>query len=120
MARLTSGVLLPFLFLDAEIACLGFSHAEAAASVCSAWKFPELITTAIRWHLDPAGSGGDLLATILHLADHLALMGGAGYDDDDALSEVQKEALSKLNLTQTDLSEIVFKVLESVNQFHTG
>jgi hypothetical protein len=47
-------------------------------------------------------------------------MGGAGYDDDDALSELQKEAMSLLHLTQTDLSEIVLKVLESVNQVSTG
>lgn len=107
-------------FLDAEIEHFGFSHAEVAAYVCSAWKFPELITKAIHWHHNPVGSSGDLLAAILHLADHLALMGGAGYDDDDALSEVQKEAVSQLNLKQADLSEIVFKLLESVNQVQTG
>jgi putative nucleotidyltransferase with HDIG domain len=103
-------------FLDAEIEFFGFTHAELAAEVCSAWQFPELITKAIRWHHDPARSHGDLLANILHMADHLALMGGAGYDDDDALSEVQKEALSLLHLKQADLSEIVFQLLECVNQ----
>jgi putative nucleotidyltransferase with HDIG domain len=107
-------------FLDAEWEHFGFSHAEVAADVCNAWKFPELITTAIHWHHNPSGSGGDLLAYILHMADHLALMGGAGYDDDDALSEVQKEAMSVLNLKQADLSEIVFKLLESVNQIGPG
>lgn len=63
-------------FLEAEIAHFGFCHAEAAASVCSAWKFSEIITTAIRWHHDPAGSGGDLLETILHIAGHLPLWAG--------------------------------------------
>lgn len=103
-------------FIDAEIEFFGFSHAEVAAEVCSSWKFPELITKAIHYHHNPAGSNGDLLANILHLADHLALVGGAGYDDDDILSEAQKDTMTILNLKQTDLSEIVFKLLESVNQ----
>jgi putative nucleotidyltransferase with HDIG domain/predicted Zn finger-like uncharacterized protein len=103
-------------FLDAEFEYFGFSHAELAAEVCSAWKFPDLITKAIHWHHNPAGSGGTLLAYILHLADHLALMGGAGYDDDDILDEVQKETLSFLQLKQADLSEILFKIIESVNK----
>jgi putative nucleotidyltransferase with HDIG domain len=107
-------------FLDAEIEFFGFSHAEVAAAVCSAWKFPELITKAIQWQNNPAGSNGDLLAYILHMADHLALMGGAGYDEDDILSEVQKETMSVLDLKQADLSEIAFKLLESVNQIGTA
>jgi putative nucleotidyltransferase with HDIG domain len=103
-------------FLEAEIEFFGFGHAELAAEVCSAWKFPELIIKAIQWQNNPAGSNGDLLAYILHMADHLALMGGAGYDEDDILSEVQKETMSVLDLKQADLSEIVFKLLESVKQ----
>lgn len=107
-------------FMDAELEFFGFSHAELAAEVCSAWKFPGLITQAIRWHHNPAGSDGDLLAYILHMADHLALTGGAGYDDDDVLDEVQEDTMSFLRLGQADLSEILFKVVESVNKIEVN
>lgn len=103
-------------FLDAEIEHFGFSHAEVAAEVCQAWKFPEFMSTAIHWHHSPGGSNGDLLAHILHMADHIALMGGVGYDDDDILSEVQKDTMSFLQLKQSDLSDILLKVMESVSQ----
>jgi putative nucleotidyltransferase with HDIG domain/predicted Zn finger-like uncharacterized protein len=103
-------------FLDAEIEHFGFSHAEVAAEVCQAWKFPDFMSKAIHWHHNPGGSNGDLLSYILHMADHIALMGGVGYDDDDVLSEVQKDAMSFLQLKQPDLSEILLKVMESVSQ----
>lgn len=52
---------------------------------------------------------------MLHMADHIALMGGVGYDD-DILNEVQKDAMSFLQLKQSDPSEILLKVMESVSQ----
>ncbi len=107
-------------FLDAEIEYFGFSHAEVAAEACRAWKFPDFMSKAISYHHDPAGSNGDLLAYILHMADHIALMGGVGYDDDDILNEVQKDAMSFLQLKQSDLSEILLKIIESVNQIGMG
>lgn len=107
-------------FLDAEFEFFGFNHAELAAEVCSAWKFPGLITRAICWHHNPAGSDGDTLAYILHMADHLALTGGAGYDDDDVMDEVQEDAMSFLRLTPADVSEILFKVVEYVNKIRTN
>jgi len=103
-------------FLDAEIEHFNFSHAEVASEVCEAWKFPELMSKAINWHHNPAGSDGDPLSYILHLADHLSLMGGVGYDDDDILNEAQKETMSFLQLKQADISDITFKIIESVNK----
>lgn len=50
-------------FLDAEIEHFGFSHAEVAAEVCQAWKFPNFMSKAIHWHHHPGGSNGDLLPT---------------------------------------------------------
>ena len=107
-------------FLDAEIEYFGFNHAEVAAEVCRAWKFPEFMSKAINWHHNPAGSDGDLLSYILHMADHLSLMGGVGYDDDDILDEVQEETMSFLQLKQADLSDIILEIMESVNKIGTS
>jgi HD-like signal output (HDOD) protein len=103
-------------YLDAEIEHFEFSHAEVAAEVCKAWKFPEFMSKAINWHHNPAGSDGDLLSYILHMADCISLMWGVGYDDDDSLNEVQKGTMSFLQLKQADLSNILFKIIESVNK----
>ena len=56
----------------AERALFGFDHAEIAAEFFKRWNLPETQLHAIRYHHDPAGSGGDILSYILHLADDMA------------------------------------------------
>ncbi|HEX5680300.1 MAG TPA: HDOD domain-containing protein, partial [Desulfobacterales bacterium] len=67
-------------FLDAETRFFGVNHARVAAEVCRKWKFPGAMAVAIGWHHEPSKSNGDLLANILHMADHMATMIGIGYD----------------------------------------
>ena len=43
-------------------------------------------------------------------------MGGIGYDDDDALYELESGALDFIELRQEEVSEITLKVLEAVDQ----
>jgi HD-like signal output (HDOD) protein len=103
-------------FLDAETEIFGFTHAELAAAVCKTWNFPDYISNAINWHHNPEESNADLLSHILHVADNLAFMGGAGYDDDDILNQIQKESLSLLQLKENELSDILFKVIDSMSK----
>jgi len=103
-------------FLDAETKFFGMNHAKVAAEVCRKWKFPAVMAHAIGWHHEPSGSGKDLLAHILHMADHLATMIGIGYDSDDVLSQVEEGTMDFLGLKQVDLGELVSRTMESVNQ----
>ncbi len=101
-------------FLEAEKYFFGFDHAEIASEICKTWKIPENITLAIKCHHRPSMSDGDLLSHVLHLADHLAMMGGIGYDEDDALSELESGTMDIIGLNQKDVGDITFKVLEAV------
>jgi hypothetical protein len=74
------------------------------------------MSKAINWHHNSVASNGDFLSHILHMADNLAAMCGAGYDDDDILNEIQKETMSFLQIKQADLSETLLKITESVNK----
>ena len=103
-------------FLDGETKFLGLNHAKVAAEICRRWKFPAVMTNAIGWHHQPSRSGKDLLAHILHMADHLATMIGIGYDSDDVLSNVEEGTMDFLGLKQVDLGELVSRTMESVNQ----
>jgi HD-like signal output (HDOD) protein len=87
-----------------------------AAEVCRKWKFPGAMAVAIGWHHEPSKSNGDLLANILHMADHLATMIGIGYDSDDVLSQVEPGTMDALGLKQADLGEMVSKITEAVEQ----
>ena len=103
-------------FLDAERTFFGFDHAEIASEICETWKIPAKISRAIRCHHQPSLSDNDELSYILHMADYVATMGGIGYDDDDALCELENGTMGFIDLTQQDVSEITLKVLEVVEQ----
>ena len=103
-------------FLDAERCFFGFDHAEIASEICRTWKIPETVSLAIRYHHRPSISNADELAYILHTADYIATMGGIGYDDDDALYELEPGALDFIEIGQQEVSDIMLKVLEAVDQ----
>ena len=103
-------------FLDAESQYFGFNHAEIAAEVCKKWNFPDSINDAIKYHHEPGKSDGNELSYILHMADYIAITGGIGYDNDDILFELEAGTMDHLNLTNEDMSEMVLKVTESVEQ----
>jgi len=50
------------------------------------------------------------------MADYIAITGGIGYDNDDILFELEKGTMDYLNITNEDMSEMVLKVAESVDQ----
>jgi len=102
-------------FLDAETHFFGFDHADIASEICRTWKIPEKITLAIGCHHQPSRSNGDELSYILHVADGIATMGGVGYDDDDALYELENGSMDFIKLRQVDVSDIMLKVLEAVD-----
>jgi putative nucleotidyltransferase with HDIG domain len=104
-------------FLDAEGYFFGFDHAEIASEICQTWKIPEKTSLAIKCHHQPSISNGDELSYILHVADNISTMGGIGYDDDDALYELEKGAMDFIKLTQEEVSDITLKVLEASDQF---
>jgi putative nucleotidyltransferase with HDIG domain len=104
-------------FLEAERHIFGFDHAEIASEVCRTWKFPENISLAIGAHHQPSSTDGDALSYIIHVADHIATMGGITYDDDEALRELETGTMGVLNLKQTDFSDIMVKALEAAGNF---
>ena len=103
-------------FLEAESHFFGFNHAEIASEVCKKWNFPESISFAIRHHHQPSNSEGNELSYILHMADYIGILSGIGYDSDDVLYELEEGTKDYLKLRNEDISAIVLKVTESVNQ----
>jgi len=49
-----------------------FTHADIGGELCRKWNLPESMATAIQHHHNPTASGGNRLAYILNLADHMA------------------------------------------------
>jgi len=100
--------------LNAEQEVLGFDHAEIAAEVCEKWRIPEVISTAIRYHHSPSLSLEVELGSILHMADYISLMSGAGYEDDNFIYELEAGTMDYLELDQDDINELSLEIQDAV------
>lgn len=107
-------------FLDAEIRFFGFNHAEVASEICKKWKFPDIMSYAIKWHHAPSRSNKDLLSYILHMADYLGTLSGIGYDDDDLLYQLEEGTMDFLNLKQADVSGLISRITDEVNKISSA
>ena len=54
------------------------------------------------------------MAFILHLADYIAVLCGAGYDTDDVLYELEKGAENSLKIYQKEIRSIMSSVMEAM------
>ena len=102
--------------LDAEIEILGFDHAEIMSRATRFWRFPEVQSTAIRFHHYPSLSEGHQLAHTVHLADCIAKTTGFIADGDKSTAEPEPDTLAFLGIQQEELVGIGDKVAESVRK----
>jgi putative nucleotidyltransferase with HDIG domain len=103
-------------FTDAEIKFFGFNHADVASEICKKWKFPDIMSYAIKWHHAPSRSNKDLLSYILHMSDYLATLSIIGYDEDELLYQLEEGTMDFLKIKQTDVSRLVAKITDAVNK----
>jgi putative nucleotidyltransferase with HDIG domain len=102
----------------AEEAGLGVTHAEAGARLLARWGLPESIVHAVRYHHDsPAAAVPyERLAATVHLANYLAhrMTGGEAPALDPAAAD--PEAVSLLQLTAEDVSEVMERAEQRLQQ----
>lgn len=103
-------------FLQAERTILGFDHTEIAQDLSDKWKLPEDHGKAIRYHHTPDESGGNQLAHIVHIANHIATEagfgGGRGFDTDP----VNEQSMKNLRLKQEFIEDAKVKLAASVEE----
>jgi len=95
---------------DAETKIMEFTHADIGCELCRKWNLPENLAEAIKYHHTPAKSGGNRLAYILNLANHMA--------KDITLAPEEPsphpvEALAFLSVTEISLKELARKAAEA-------
>ena len=83
----------------AEGAVLGEDHAETGARLAEAWRFPEVIVAAIRYHHRPTEAPRmAALVALSHVADIIAMQCGAPVGVDDLRYSLEEEAVQALGL----------------------
>ncbi|HVP68848.1 MAG TPA: HDOD domain-containing protein [Anaeromyxobacteraceae bacterium] len=106
-------------FSAAEREVLGVDHAEVGAHVAAAWRLPEPVAWAARWHHRPAEApqGVDrTLVDLVHAADVLAISLGLGCDAGELARSVDEEAFSRLGLRVRRLEHVAGEGLQAVKE----
>jgi HD-like signal output (HDOD) protein len=103
-------------FLKAEKWILGFDHAEIASEFCRKWNIPESQTTAIRFHHNPSGAEGNLLAGFIHVADFLARTNGLQAGEQTEGEGLEQGTLAAIGLEEEALAELGADLVEAVEK----
>jgi len=106
-------------FFEAEREILGFDHAEVMSRAARFWRYPEIQSTAIRYHHNPLRSGNNELAFIVHLADFTAKVAGFKSEDCASLPEIDPQALNYLGFRKDHLNPIIAEISASVEKLAT-
>ena len=114
MRRLSEGDT-PFDQVEAEL--LNVDHASLGGLITERWQLPPKLSQAISFHHRPREAGGAWqLATIVHLADALALSIGVGIGVDGLNYELDSEVAAKLGLTADDLMALADELADKVRE----
>ncbi|MCS6267776.1 MAG: HDOD domain-containing protein [Vampirovibrio sp.] len=98
-------------FQQAEEEVLGYSHMQLGEHIAIKWKFPELLINTIRYHHTPSVAPKDmpkndqLLLAIVHLADGLSMMMGAGVGSDGLMYPMDISYLNSCGI-ETDAKAV--------------
>ena len=95
----------------AEARIFEFSHADIGCELCLRWNLPQTMAEAIKYHHNPSQSGGNRLAYVLNLADHMA-RGIAS--PTEAAGPFPDAALAFLPISEVGLTELTRKAEEAL------
>jgi len=80
------------------------------------WSFPEELVHAVCWHHNPENCGNRcMLSDIVHVANNLGQIIGAGRGPDAWCSELSLPVVEKLGFKSADLEEIAEQTRQKIN-----
>ena len=106
-----------FSFDVAEHIILGTDHAEVGGNILKQWSFPEELVNAVSWHHNPEDCKNYcMLSDIVHLANNLGQIIGAGRSSKESHSELSFAVIEKFGFKSADLEKIADQTLKGVNR----
>jgi len=104
-------------FREAEKKVIGIDHAELGGLVAKMWKFsPKMIYIISNHHMSDKSTHLDLETSIVYLADTIWMMMGIGVGADGLAYRFHKNVLDRLEISQTDLQEIIIGFGENMQK----
>lgn len=101
----------------AEIALLGFSHAEFGARLIERWHLPKTLVRAVECHHRPDTAPTDALTDLVSIADSLAHAVADKTLEDAVAKSAPNSAASRLGLTRVQAVEALAPVPDQLEAF---
>jgi HD-like signal output (HDOD) protein len=91
-------------FTELEKKYFGYDHQEVGVQVLSAWNFPAELIEVVGHHHNPQNAKKfPLLASVVHIANTIAIISGIGIDIGGINHELSSFALQKTGINDSDL-----------------
>jgi len=104
--------------IQAERQVLGLTHSDIGYLLGKVWKFPAVLTDAIRFHHEPLRCKGSyVLTSIIHVANHVANMFGETRLHPGPQPELDQSALHILNIDAKALMQLAESTHERLEIF---
>ncbi len=109
------------LFMDAETATMGVTHADLGAWLLAQWRLPAQTVEPIRRHhaFDPDAPFAERAAA-LHLADILARAEGVGDPGDSRIPRPDPRALAALGIGLPDIRPLMDEAFDQLTDLYSG
>lgn len=103
--------------LETEEEVYGANHQDFGKGLCEKWKFPTPFMAAAGYHHNPtqAPTEAKKIVYVVHAADKIAAMIDGGFKLDNPKTEIQREVMEELKLTQEIVEEMVEKLIATMN-----
>lgn len=100
----------------AEQRIVGFDHTEVGLALVKAWRLPNSLGEAVRYHHTPKKAENfPLEVAVVHIADILVSAAQLGHSGDNHVPPLEPEAWDLLGLDESVLPEITQHVMEQLD-----
>ncbi|MCK4391059.1 MAG: HDOD domain-containing protein [Desulfobacterales bacterium] len=95
-------------FLEAENEILGYDHTQIGGIAAMEWGLPQVLVEAISFHHMPEQAAENSeVVSVVHVADMICSMFGAGSSPSVGAAQPQQHALSTIDLRAEDVDNII-------------
>jgi HD-like signal output (HDOD) protein len=105
-----------------EIEEIGVTHERCVAVLLSAWRLPQLLTDAVRFHHEPLGAPPESrkLAALVELGHDLSIGCGIGFGPETVAVEPPTDVLALLAISTESIQQVAAELPERVAQLQAA
>jgi putative nucleotidyltransferase with HDIG domain len=98
-------------FINLEKKHFGYNHQEVGLKVMQTWNFPDELKEVVEHHHEPQyATKFPILASVVHIANTIAIISGIGIDIGGINQELSQFALDKTHINDSDLEKLYMDI----------